>query len=188
MEDASIPAEPKLVQVEPQQKPGDVSGPNDNAPPSKLRVTLLITALCLAVFCQALDNTIIATAIPRITDEFNSLDDVGWYGSAYLLTTCAFQLSYGKIYNLFPTKWVFLVSLAIFELGSLVCGATPSSLGLILGRAVAGIGSGGIFSGAVLAIAASTPLEKRPIFNGLLGSMYGTYPVEYDGYTVSDID
>ncbi len=61
--------------------------------------------------------------------------------------TCAFQLSYGKLYNLFPTKWVFLIALGIFELGSLVCGATPSSVGLIMGRVVAGIGSGGIFSG-----------------------------------------
>ena len=63
------------------------------------------------------------------------------------LTTCAFQLSYGKLYNLFQVKWVFLIALGIFELGSLVCGAAPNSIGLIMGRAVAGIGSGGIFSG-----------------------------------------
>jgi MFS family permease len=70
-----------------------------------------------------------------------------WYGSGYLLTACAFQLSYGKVYNLFPIKWVFLIALALFEVGSLICGAAPSSVGLIMGRVVAGIGSGGIFSG-----------------------------------------
>ncbi|KAF2717068.1 MFS general substrate transporter [Polychaeton citri CBS 116435] len=127
-------------------------------PPSKANLAFLMMALCLAVFYQALDNTIIATAIPRITDGFDSLDDVGWYGAGYL---------YGKPYNLFPTKWVFLTALDIFELGSLVCGATPK---------FARIGSGGIFSGylnkAILAIAASTPLEKRPVYNGLLGTMY----------------
>ncbi|KAF2230548.1 MFS general substrate transporter [Viridothelium virens] len=138
----------------------------------RLKFLLLFAALCLAVLCQALDNTIIATAIPRITDEFKSLEDVGWYGSAYLLTTCAFQLSYGKLYNLFPIKWVFLVALGIFELGSLVCGAAPNSVGLIMGRAVAGIGSGGIFSGATLIIANSIPLNQRPIYNGVLGGMY----------------
>jgi len=100
-------------------KPTDV--PITTLPPVKQG--LLILALCLAVFCQALDNTIIATAIPKITDDFNSLDDVGWYGSGYLLSTCAFQLSYGKLYNLYPVKCVFLISLAIFEVGSLVCGA-----------------------------------------------------------------
>lgn len=92
-------------------------------PLSPIKQGLLIFALCLAVFCQALDNTIIATAIPSISDDFDSLSDVGWYGSGYLLSTCAFQLSYGKLYNLYPVKWVFLISLGIFELGSLVCGA-----------------------------------------------------------------
>ncbi|EMC93670.1 hypothetical protein BAUCODRAFT_75853 [Baudoinia panamericana UAMH 10762] len=139
---------------------------------STVEFILLVISLCFAIFCQALDNTIIATAIPRITDEFNSLDDVGWYASGYLLTTCAFQLSYGKLYNLFPIQWVFLVCLGIFELGSLVCGATPNSVGLIMGRVVAGIGSGGVFVGAILIIANTVPLAKRPIFNGVFGAMF----------------
>ncbi|KAF2773334.1 MFS general substrate transporter [Teratosphaeria nubilosa] len=139
---------------------------------SKLKLLLLVTALCLAVFCQALDNTIISTAIPKITDEFGSLDDVGWYGSGYLVAACALQLSYGKLYSLFPIKWVFLISIAIFELGSLLCGVAPNSIGLIMGRVVAGMGSGGIYSGAILAIAAFAPHDKLPIYNGLLGAMY----------------
>ncbi|KAF2219511.1 major facilitator superfamily domain-containing protein [Elsinoe ampelina] len=148
----------------------DTSSPQQ-APP-KGQWILLFTSLCMAVFCQALDNTILATAIPRITDQFQSLDDVGWYGSSYLLTTCAFQLSYGKLYNLFPIKWVFLSALAFFQLGSLICGAAPNSLALIMGRVVAGIGSGGIFSGALLIVAQNLPLQQRPIYNGMLGSMY----------------
>jgi MFS family permease len=63
------------------------------------------------------------------------------------LAMCACQLSYGKLYKAFSTKWVFLSALAIFEVGSLVCGATPTSVGLIMGRVVAGFGSAGIFSG-----------------------------------------
>ncbi|KAI9685961.1 MAG: hypothetical protein M1820_010699 [Bogoriella megaspora] len=138
----------------------------------KIKFLLLYFALCFAVLCQALDNTIIATAIPTITDDFNSLSDVGWYGSGYLFSTCAFQLSYGKLYNLFPIKWVFLTALGIFEVGSLVCGAAPSSIGLIMGRVVAGIGTGGIFAGATLIVANSVPLEQRPMYNGGLASMY----------------
>ena len=57
-------------------------------------LALCIFALCTAVFCVALDNTIIATAIPKITDDFHALQDVGWYGSAYLLTTCGTSLTY----------------------------------------------------------------------------------------------
>ena len=97
----------------------------------KLFVTLL--GLCLAVFCVALDNTIIATAIPYITDQFHSLTDVGWYGSVFLLTTCSFQLLYGKLYNYFNIKLVFLTGLFIFEVGSLICGVAPSSMTLIIG-------------------------------------------------------
>ncbi|KAM0713932.1 hypothetical protein Q7P37_010895 [Cladosporium fusiforme] len=142
------------------------------SPTRKPNIVILVSSLCLAIFCQALDNTIIATAIPRITDDFGSLDDIGWYASSYLLATCAFQLSYGKLYKVFPTKWVFLSALAIFELGSLVCGAAPTSVGLIMGRVLAGFGSAGLFSGALLIVAAQVPLEKRPIYNGIFGAMY----------------
>lgn len=66
-------------------------------------------------------------AIPQITDDFNSLDDVGWYGSAYLLTCCAFQLQFGKIYTYFPIKITFLTSILLFEVGSAVyVNFTPS--------------------------------------------------------------
>ncbi|EAU36749.1 predicted protein [Aspergillus terreus NIH2624] len=78
------------------------------------------------------DNTIIATAIPRITDQFKALEDVGWYGSSYLLVTCMFQLIFGKLYGYFPIKWVFLAAIIIFEIGSAVCGAAPTSDAFIL--------------------------------------------------------
>jgi MFS family permease len=63
------------------------------------------------------DRTIIGTAIPKITDEFHSIDDVGWYASAYLLTTCAFQLFYARIYSFYSPKWVLLSAIIIFETG-----------------------------------------------------------------------
>jgi hypothetical protein len=75
----------------------EVNDGNDEAVyPQGIKLALIIIALCLSVFLVALDNTIIATAIPKITDRFNSLGDVGWYASAYLLTTCALQLFFGK--------------------------------------------------------------------------------------------
>jgi EmrB/QacA subfamily drug resistance transporter len=141
--------------------------------PTGVKLTIIIAALALAVFLMALDNTIIATAIPKITDHFNSLTDVGWYGSSYLLTTCALQLFFGKLYTFFKIKTVFLTAIFIFEVGSAVCGSAPSSKALIVGRAVAGVGSAGIFSGALVIIAYTVPLVKRPIYTGLIGAMYG---------------
>jgi EmrB/QacA subfamily drug resistance transporter len=141
--------------------------------PTGIKLAIIIAALALAVFLMALDNTIIATAIPKITDHFNSLTDVGWYGSSYLLTTCALQLFFGKLYTFFKIKTVFLTAIFIFEVGSAVCGSAPSSKALIVGRAVAGVGSAGIFSGALVIIAYTVPLVKRPIYTGLIGAMYG---------------
>lgn len=119
------------------------------------------------------DNTIISTAIPRITDQFKALDDVGWYGSSYLLTTCAFQLIFGKLYTFFSIKWTYLVALFIFELGSFICGIAPTSEALIVGRAIAGLGSAGIFSGAILIVSKTVSLRQRPTYTGLIGAMYG---------------
>ncbi|KAH8675576.1 major facilitator superfamily domain-containing protein [Xylariales sp. PMI_506] len=141
--------------------------------PAGLKLFLITLALCLSVFLVALDNSIIATAIPKITDEFHSLTDVGWYGSAYLLTTAALQLLFGKFYTFLSIKWVYLVAIVIFEVGSLICGVAQNSVTLIIGRAVAGLGSAGIFSGALLILAHSVPLVKRPIYSGLIGGMYG---------------
>ena len=141
--------------------------------PHGAKLHIITASLCLSVFLMALDNTIIATAIPKITDHFKALDDVGWYGSAYLLTTCAFQLMFGKLYTFFSIKWVYLAAIFLFEVGSVVCGAAPTSVALIVGRAVAGLGSAGIFSGALVIIAYSVPLKMRPIYTGIIGAMYG---------------
>jgi EmrB/QacA subfamily drug resistance transporter len=141
--------------------------------PGGLKLVLITVALCLAVFLMALDNSIIATAIPKITDQFHSLDAVGWYGSAYLLTTAALQLLFGKFYSYLNIKWVFLSAIGLFELGSLICGVAPNSTALIIGRAIAGAGSAGILSGALIILAYTVPLRKRPAYSGGITSMYG---------------
>jgi MFS family permease len=70
----------------------------------------------------SLDLTIITTAIPKITEQFHSLADVGWYGSAMSFPVAATQSFWGKCFKYYPMKIVFLVSIFVFEIGSLVCG------------------------------------------------------------------
>lgn len=106
--------------------------------PGWLKLTFIVVALVLSIFLVALDMTIVATAIPRITDEFHSLNQVGWYGSAFFLTLGAFQSTWGKAYKYFHLKPSFLVAIAIFEVGSLICGVAQNSTTLIIGRAIAG--------------------------------------------------
>ncbi|KAK7951028.1 efflux pump antibiotic resistance protein [Apiospora aurea] len=145
--------------------------------PSGVKLSLIMLAVCLAVFLMALDNAIIATAIPKITDQFHSLPDVGWYGSAYLLTASALQLLFGKFYTFFSVKWVYLTAIIVFEIGSLICGVAQNSVTLIVGRAVAGLGSAGLMSGSLIILAHSVPLAKRPIYSGMIGGLYSVTSV-----------
>lgn len=96
---------------------------------------------------------------------------MGWYGSSYLVTACALQPTYGRIYTLFNVKWTFLHSVGLFELGSLICALAPNSTALIIGRAIAGWGSAGILTGAFVVIAFAVPLEKRPLYTAAIGMM-----------------
>ncbi|RQM04909.1 hypothetical protein DH86_00002703 [Scytalidium sp. 3C] len=135
-------------------------------------VVLVSIVLCLATLCVAVDNTILSTAVPRITHDFHSIEDVGWYAAIYPLTSCAFQPSYGKIYKLFSSKLVFLAALLIFEIGSVVCATAPNSHVFIFGRALAGLGSAGIQAGTTLILADCVPLRQRPTWNSIIGSMF----------------
>lgn len=141
--------------------------------PSGLKLALLMVSVFVSMFLVALDRLIISTAIPQITDDFHSVTDIGWYGSAYLLTNCAFQLSFGKLYTFYSVKWVFLTTILLFEVGSAICGAAPNSVAFIVGRAISGIGSGGIFSGTITVIVYAVPLHRRPLFQGMFGAVFG---------------
>ncbi|KAK3168518.1 hypothetical protein OEA41_004966 [Lepraria neglecta] len=141
--------------------------------PHAFKLAFIVVALVLSIFLVALDMTIVATAIPRITDEFHSLNDVGWYGSAFFLTVASFQSTWGKAYKYYHLKPTFMVSIAIFEIGSLICGVAQNSVTLIIGRAIAGMGGAGIASGAYTIIAFAVPPTQRPAFTGILGATYG---------------
>jgi MFS family permease len=117
------------------------------------------------------DQNIISTAIPKITDEFHSLSDIGWYGSAYVLTMCSFQLLVGKICKYYPAKPIFLSSILLFEIGSAICGAAPSSDVFIFGRALAGLGASGLYSSLMVIMFHTVPVQQRPIYQGFFGAV-----------------
>ncbi|EGX95655.1 efflux pump antibiotic resistance protein, putative [Cordyceps militaris CM01] len=145
--------------------------------PQGLTLFFLTLALGLGMFMMALDNTIVATAIPKITDEFHGLSDVAWYGSAYFMTGGGFQPLWGKAYKYFPLKTTYLVAFFIFELGSLICGVAPTSTALIVGRAIAGIGAAGIGSGSYTLLAFAVEPARRPLYTVIIGAAYGAASV-----------
>jgi MFS family permease len=112
------------------------------------------------------DRSIVATAIPHISNDFRSLNGIGWYGSAYTLTSCAFQLFFGRIYTFYSSIWVFLAAIVLFEIESALCGAAPNLIAFIVGRAIAGIGSAGVFTSVIIIVTQTIPLARRGAYSG----------------------
>ncbi|CAJ0546591.1 Ff.00g012180.m01.CDS01 [Fusarium sp. VM40] len=153
-------------------QPPDSTEIEKTYPPKKIVLPTMI-ALFLVFFLVALDRTIIGTAIPTISAEFDSFGDIAWYESAFLLPLCVFQLSFGLVFKYYSTKWVIFALAFIFEIGSIVCASAPTSNALIVGRAITGIGGAGIGSGAFIYVTLLFPLEERPKYLGALGAAFG---------------
>jgi MFS family permease len=90
---------------------------------------------------------------------------------------CGFQLVMGKLYKLFPAKPLFIACSALFELGSFICGVSPNSVAFIVGRAIAGVGTAGIFSGVMVVMFHIIPLQQRPMYQGLFAAVFAVASV-----------
>ncbi|KAG9693576.1 MFS general substrate transporter, partial [Aureobasidium melanogenum] len=141
-------------------------------PPLKVILPAMF-AIYLAMFLVAIDRTIIGTAVPAISNHFDSFGDIAWYESGFLLPLCALQLSFGLVYTYYPTKWVLIILVSVFEIGSIVCASAPTSNALIVGRVIQGIGGAGISSGAIILISTLVPLQARPKWTGGIGAVFG---------------
>ncbi|KAJ5537644.1 Aspyridones efflux protein [Penicillium frequentans] len=126
------------------------------------RLRLVSTAFGIANIMVALDSSILATALPTISSNFGSTNDIGWYGSSYLLAQMASQPIWGMIYTCFEPKRTYLLSLVIFGVGSVLCAVSPISACLILGRSVTGFAASGLLAGSLSIFGQVVPLRQRP--------------------------
>lgn len=148
-----------------------------SAPPPRdihgIKWAFAVTAILSSVFLFALDQTIVADVQPNIIAQFGSIDKLPWLSVAFLLATASTNLFWGRIYSQFNPKWVYVLCVAVFEIGSTVCGAAPSMNALIIGRALAGLGGGGMYLGVMMMLSLfTTPLE-RPKYIGIIGVVFG---------------
>lgn len=141
--------------------------------PTGLRFAAILGSLMLCCFLAALDLTIVATAVPAISDTFQSIRDIAWYGSAFFLTQTTFQATWGKAYAIFDLRAAFAVSIVIFELGCVVAAAAQSSAAVVVGRAISGAGASGIIGGVFTIIAFITDEKWRPVCIGIIGTTFG---------------
>ncbi|KAG0167570.1 hypothetical protein DFQ30_005907 [Apophysomyces sp. BC1015] len=144
---------------------------DDSTSNRKVRVLTFI-GLQLALFLAALDGTIVSTALPTIGSDFNEMTLASWVATAYILTLDSFQPLFSKFSDIFGRKWILMFSIALFLFGSVLCGAAKSIIMLIVARAIAGIGGGGILSMVFVIIADLVPLEKRGSYQGVINSVF----------------
>ncbi|OTA91517.1 hypothetical protein M434DRAFT_342951 [Hypoxylon sp. CO27-5] len=136
------------------------------------RLHAVIACLFFGQFLIALDTNVINVALPNISSDFKALQDVAWYGNAYLLTITALQPVYGSMYKYFRTDVVYRISILIFEVGSTLCAAAVGSNMFIVGRAIAGLGAAGVLQGGLSIISQVVTLEKRPLYMGVVISVF----------------
>ncbi|GAA5877482.1 hypothetical protein JCM8547_001086 [Rhodosporidiobolus lusitaniae] len=137
------------------------------------KLAVVFASMLLALLLIALDQTILATALPRIASDFNSFDKQGWISSAFILTQTAFILFFGQLLRIYPAKWSLIGSVVVFEVGSVICGSANGAAQLIWGRAISGIGAAGIFVSMLQVLSQTTKLEDRPKLFGVFGAMFG---------------
>ncbi|MCX5238818.1 MFS transporter [Streptomyces prunicolor] len=164
-----------LVQDEQAPAPPEtpVPAPVDKAELSPRRVRLVFLGLMLALLLAALDQMIVATALPKIVGELHGLEKMSWAITAYLLTSTVGLPVYGKLGDLLGRKSVFQFAIGVFVIGSALSGRAQSMDQLIAFRAVQGIGAGGLMIGVQAIIADIVPPRERGRFMGLIGATFG---------------
>ncbi|KAK2466780.1 hypothetical protein APHAL10511_001038 [Amanita phalloides] len=139
----------------------------------KNRLGIVMPGLMLAVFLAALDQTIVATALPTIVEKLGGGQSYSWVGSAYLLAAASLSPLYGKLSDLIGRKPVLYSTIIIFLIGSALCGAAQNMTWLIAARVVQGIGCGGIVQLVNITISDIVSLEDRGKYSGLVGTTWG---------------
>ncbi|KAI0506312.1 putative MFS transporter [Xylaria bambusicola] len=143
--------EPSTIPDFPRQASCEIDNdPKDYATGLKLFTVML--SICLNTALVGLELGIISTAIPGITDQFHRIQDVGWYGSSTFLVVASSSSVWGKAYKYLNVKYTYLVSTFILIIGSIVSASATNSAAVIVGRAIQGLGIGGILSGSVIII------------------------------------
>ena len=135
-------------------------------------IRTIVLGIMLAMFLGALDQTIVATALPTIGRHFGDLGDLSWVVTAYLLTATAVTPLYGKLSDIHGRRGMMLTAIGIFIVGSLACALAPSMTALVLARSLQGLGGGGLMALAQTIIADIVSPRERGRYQGYIGAVF----------------
>ena len=136
------------------------------------RILAIYSGLMVTLLLAALDQTIVATALPRIVSDLGGITQYSWVFTAYMLTSTVTVPLYGKLGDVYGRKNLFLFAIVVFLLGSALCGAATDMTQLVVFRAIQGIGAGGLFPLSLAVIGNIVPPRDRGRWQGLIGAVF----------------
>src|SRR3954447_12740183 len=141
------------------------------------QIMVVMSGLLMGMLLAALDQTIVATALPQIVSDLGGLQHIAWVTTAYLLTATVSTPLYGKLGDLYGRKHLFQVAIVIFLIGSMLSGLSQTMGQLIVFRGVQGLGAGGLMVLAMAIVADVIPPRDRGRYQGLFGAVFGAASV-----------
>ncbi|MBV8823639.1 MAG: MFS transporter [Hyphomicrobiales bacterium] len=145
----------------------------DHPPLAHAEIRTIVLGILLAMFLGALDQTIIATALPTIGRELADVENLSWVVTAYLLTATAATPLYGKLSDIHGRRGMLLTAIAIFVAASVLCALAPNMTVLIIGRALQGLGGGGLLSLAQVIVGDVVLPRERGRYQGYISIVFG---------------
>ncbi|HZR63198.1 MAG TPA: MFS transporter, partial [Xanthobacteraceae bacterium] len=160
----------------PEAEPGAMaaSAPEEAAaaPLDHATIRTIVAGIMLAMFLSALEQTIVAPALPAIGKSLGDVDNLSWIITAYLLALTATTPLFGKLSDIYGRRAVLLLAIGIFILGSIACALAPSIWVLVVARGLQGIGGGGLLPIAQTIIADLLSPRERPVVQGRTSIMF----------------
>ncbi len=142
-------------------------------PSAKENKAVIMFSVLSGLFLAALDQTIVSTALPKIAASLGGVDILSWVVSAYLLSSTATVIIYGKLSDIYGRKKLFILGILIFLAGSILCGLSNSIIYLIIFRFIQGVGGGAIFANSMAIIGDLFPPAERGKWQGAIGATFG---------------
>src|SRR5712691_1935265 len=137
------------------------------------RILAIYAGLMVALLLAALDQTIVATALPRVVSDLGGLSQYSWVFTAYMLASTVTVPLYGRLGDVYGRKRLFMFAIVVFLVGSALCGLAQNMTELVLFRAVQGIGAGGLIPLAIAVVGVIVPPRDRGRYQGLIGAVFG---------------